>query len=51
MEVPVGVAGEKFVRRKIEKALYGTAWDGTVVVEMDADGHAHVVGSRGPITH
>jgi len=41
--VQVGVASEKFVWRALDAAIYGTGWDGTVVVEAQADGRMHVV--------
>lgn len=41
--VPVGVRGEQFIQQRIDKALYDTAWDGTVVVEAWADGRFKVI--------
>ncbi len=46
IQVPVGLAGEKFQPQRITKALYGTAWDGSVVVEATADGRLKVVTAR-----
>jgi len=43
LEVPVGVKGEQFVRRRIDRALYATGWDGTVIVESRADGRQRVL--------
>ena len=47
IDVPVGLAGEKFQQQRIQKALYGTAWDGSVVVEAMADGRMKVVTAKG----
>ncbi len=41
--VKVGVSGEHFEWHPLEAAIYGTGWDGTVVVEAEADGRMHVV--------
>ena len=41
--VMVGVGGERFVRRTVSAAIYGTGWDGSVVIEAQADGRMHVV--------
>ncbi len=46
IDVPVGLAGEKFQQQQIHKALYGTAWDGSVVVEAMADGRMKVVTAK-----
>ncbi len=46
IDVPVGLAGEKFRPQRIQKALYGTAWDGSVVVEATADGRMKVVTAK-----
>lgn len=43
IDVLLGLSGEHFQRQRIEKALYGTAWDGTVVVEATLDGMLRVV--------
>ncbi|HEY1097829.1 MAG TPA: MBL fold metallo-hydrolase [Myxococcota bacterium] len=40
--VPVGTGVKKFVPRTLEGAVYGTGWDGAVVVDMDADGQIMV---------
>ncbi len=48
INVQVGLQGEKFVPHKVEKAVYGTAWDGSVVVEATADGQFKVVTARRP---
>ena len=38
---PVG-AGDTVSDLTIEKAVYGTGWDGTVVIEMTANGRSGV---------
>ncbi len=43
IDVKVGVRSETFEPARIEAALYGTGWDGTVVVESRADGRQRVV--------
>jgi competence protein ComEC len=45
IEALVSHAPKTFQRRHIEKAIYGTGWDGNVVVEMRADGAWRVVTS------
>lgn len=47
IEVQVGVKSETFVTAQIDRALYGTGWDGTVVVEMHADGQRRRVLTTG----
>ena len=42
VEVPVGTGAKKFVGRSLEGAIYGTGWDGAVVVDMGADGEVVV---------
>ncbi len=42
VEVPVGTGAKKFVGRTLEGAIYGTGWDGAVVVDMGADGEVAV---------
>ena len=42
VEVPVGTGAKKFVGRTLEGAIYGTGWDGAVVVDMSADGEVVV---------
>ncbi len=46
INVPVGLAGEKFQPQTIRKAIYGTAWDGSVVIEAMADGRMKVVTAK-----
>lgn len=46
IDVPVGLAGERFQQQRIQKALYGTAWDGSVVVEAMTDGRMRVVTAK-----
>lgn len=48
VEVLVGVHGEQFVHRPLQAALYGTGWDGTVVIEARADGRLRVVTTGRP---
>ena len=43
IEVQVGLKSETFEPMTVEAALYGTGWDGTVVVEMMADGRSRVL--------
>lgn len=43
IDVQVGIRGEHFEPQRIEAALYGTGWDGSVVVESRADGRQRVV--------
>jgi len=43
LDVQVGIASEKFETHHLEKALYGTGWDGSVVIEADAEGNMRVV--------
>ncbi len=43
LDVQVGIASEKFEPHRVEKALFGTGWDGSVVVEADAEGNMRVV--------
>ena len=38
IRVQVGVAHEQFVSQDIPVAIYGTGWDGTVILQADADG-------------
>ncbi len=38
LDVEVGVGQRKFKKVRLERAIYGTGWDGTVVVDMTADG-------------
>ncbi len=38
VEVPVGTGVKKFVGRTLEGAIYGTGWDGAVVVDMNVEG-------------
>ncbi len=45
IDVQVGVKSETFVPMHLESALYGTGWDGTVVVQANADGRLQVVTS------
>jgi competence protein ComEC len=45
LDVLVGVRGEQFAPHRIEQALYSTAWDGTVVIEAEADGRMRVLTS------
>jgi competence protein ComEC len=46
LTVLVGLAGEKFQPQRIQKALYGTGWDGSVVVEATTDGRMKVVTAK-----
>lgn len=38
IQVLTGTDAKHFVERDVTKAVYATAWDGTVVVEAHADG-------------
>ena len=46
INVQVGLAGEKFQAQRVQKALYGTGWDGSVVIEAMADGRMKVVTAK-----
>lgn len=43
IDVPIGIRGETFEQHKVEQSVYGTGWDGSVVIEAEADGRMHVV--------
>lgn len=43
IDVQVGVKGEQFTAAHIEAAIYGTGWDGSVVVQAAADGRLQVL--------
>jgi competence protein ComEC len=43
INVQVGIKSETFEPMTVDAALYGTGWDGTVVVEMLADGRSRVL--------
>jgi len=45
--VPVGQGAKEFDQATITKAIYGTGWDGTVVLEAGADGVFRVVAPGG----
>jgi competence protein ComEC len=45
IDVQVGIKSEVFTTAHIESALYATGWDGTVVVQANADGRLQVVTS------
>ncbi len=47
IDVQLGVKSEQFVPAQIDRALYGTGWEGTVVVEMQADGQRRRVLTTG----
>ena len=36
--MPMGTGVKKFVGRTLEGAIYGTGWDGAVVVDMNVEG-------------
>ncbi|MSP92736.1 MAG: hypothetical protein EXR79_13180 [Myxococcales bacterium] len=50
IDVLVGVRSQTFTAQRVDAALYASAWDGTVVVEAEADGRMRVVtaGRRWP---
>jgi competence protein ComEC len=43
VDVLDGIQGEHFETHHLEQAIYGTGWDGTVVIEADAEGRMRVV--------
>ena len=43
IQVQVGIKSETFEPYTVEAALYGTGWDGSVVVELMADGRSRVL--------
>ncbi len=43
IDIMVGIKGEHFEPHHLEAALYGTGWDGTVVVESRVDGRQRIV--------
>ncbi len=43
LEALVGIHGERFEMHRVEQAIYGTGWEGTVVIEAEADGRMRVV--------
>jgi competence protein ComEC len=46
--MPVASAVKKFAARKIEKAIYATGWEGTVVLRAKADGTITIDGAASP---
>lgn len=42
VEVPVGTGVKRFNQRRLDGAIYGTGWDGAVVVDMDVAGEVAV---------
>ena len=43
IKVPVGVAHQQFVEQEISVAIYGTGWDGTVILQADANGSIRAI--------
>jgi len=43
VEVPVAFKAKQFELMRVEKAVYGTGWDGTVVIEAGTTGKARRV--------
>ena len=43
IKVLVGVAHEEFIEQEIPVAIYGTGWDGTVILEADTNGSIRAI--------
>lgn len=46
VDVEVGTGQRRFDTVRVERAVYGTGWEGLVVVDMTADGRVHVRPTR-----
>ena len=45
IDIKVGIKGEEFEPHHLEAAIYGTGWDGSVVIESRSDGRQKIVTS------